>query len=86
MNAKLNYKKSYEVTRAVCRDGKSTEEEIKAWQFWHQRQHSVSILIVLIRASRSNIQPHTSQCSYINESKLYEYLSSPLHFNCLCCH
>ena len=27
-----------------------------------------------------------SQCSYINESKLYEYLSSPLHFNCLCCH
>ena len=24
------------------RDGKSQEEEIKAWQFWHQRQHSVS--------------------------------------------
>ena len=26
-----------------CRDGKSVEEEQKAWQFWHQRQHSVSI-------------------------------------------
>ena len=28
-----------------CRDGKSQEEEIKAWQFWHQRQHSVSVII-----------------------------------------
>ena len=26
----------------LFRDGKSTDEEIKAWQFWHQRQHSVS--------------------------------------------
>ena len=28
----------------ICsfRDGKSTDEEIKAWQFWHQRQHSVN--------------------------------------------
>ena len=30
------------------RDGKSTDEEIKAWQFWHQRQHSVSFFPTLL--------------------------------------
>ena len=47
------------LTFRLFRDGKSTEEEIKAWQFWHQRQHSVSFSLlsypalthVLMRAS-----------------------------------
>ena len=32
------------VIMLVFRDGKSEEEEIKAWQFWHHRQHSVNIV------------------------------------------
>ena len=32
----------------MFREGKSQEDEIKAWQFWHQRQHSVSNLLVLV--------------------------------------
>jgi transcription factor CP2-like protein len=28
-------------TENVCREGKSSEDELKAWQFWHGRQHSV---------------------------------------------
>jgi hypothetical protein len=29
------------VIMLVFREGKSPEEELKAWQFWHSRQHSV---------------------------------------------
>ena len=25
----------------IFREGKSSEEELKAWNFWHSRQHSV---------------------------------------------
>jgi len=35
------------------RDGKSQEEEIKAWQFWHQRQHSVKQRIIDVDTKNS---------------------------------
>ena len=29
------------VVMLIFREGKTQEEELKAWQFWHSRQHSV---------------------------------------------
>lgn len=38
----------------VFREGKSQEEEIKAWQFWHQRQHSVKQRIIDVDTKNSH--------------------------------
>ena len=32
------------VIMLVFRESKAEEDDIKAWHFWHQRQHSVNIL------------------------------------------
>ena len=42
-----------------CRDGKSKEEEIKAWQFWHQRQQSVSVIITFECVMSGHMTDHS---------------------------
>jgi transcription factor CP2-like protein len=60
----LEYVRDPEVTLAsntvksvimlVFREGKSQEEEIKAWQFWHQRQHSIKQRIIDVDTKNSH--------------------------------
>lgn len=38
----------------VFREDKSYEEEIKTWQFWHARQHSVKQRILEVDAKNSS--------------------------------
>lgn len=38
----------------VFREDKTYEEEIKTWQFWHSRQHSVKQRILEIDAKNSS--------------------------------
>ena len=35
------------------REGKPVEEELKAWQFWHQRQHSFKQRIIDVDTKNS---------------------------------
>lgn len=45
-NSPLSILNSIIISLENCREGKSPDDELKAWQFWHGRQHSVKQRII----------------------------------------
>jgi transcription factor CP2-like protein len=66
----------------VFRDGKSEEEEIKAWQFWHQRQHSVKQRIMDVDTKNSlGLVGHIEELSHNALAVYWNPLDSPAKVN-----
>jgi len=64
------------------RDGKSQEEEIKAWQFWHQRQHSVKQRIIDVDTKNSlGLVGHIEELSHNALAVYWNPLDSPAKVN-----
>jgi len=70
------------VIMLVFRDGKSQEEEIKAWQFWHQRQHSVKQRIIDVDTKNSlGLVGHIEELSHNALAVYWNPLDSPAKVN-----
>jgi len=70
------------VIMLVFRDGKSQEEEIKAWQFWHQRQHSVKQRIIDVDTKNSlGLVGHIEELSHNALAVYWNPLESPAKVN-----
>jgi len=70
------------VIMLVFRDGKSTDEEIKAWQFWHQRQHSVKQRIIDVDTKNSlGLIGHIEELSHNALAVYWNPLESPAKVN-----
>jgi len=66
----------------IFRDGKSQEEEIKAWQFWHQRQHSVKQRIIDVDTKNSlGLVGHIEELSHNALAVYWNPLDSPAKVN-----
>merc|ERR1719500_1868057 len=66
----------------VFRDGKSEEEEIKAWQFWHHRQHSVKQRIIDVDTKNSlGLVGHIEELSHNALAVYWNPLESPAKVN-----
>merc|ERR1711892_310689 len=64
------------------RDGKSQEEEIKAWRFWHQRQHSVKQRIIDVDTKNSlGLVGHIEELSHNALAVYWNPLDSPAKVN-----
>jgi len=70
------------VIMLVFRDGKSEEEEIKAWQFWHHRQHSVKQRIIDVDTKNSlGLVGHIEELSHNALAVYWNPLESPAKVN-----
>lgn len=70
------------VIMLVFRDGKSTDEEIKAWQFWHQRQHSIKQRIIDVDTKNSiGLLGHIEELSHNALAVYWNPLESPAKVN-----
>merc|ERR1719350_2286847 len=70
------------VIMLVFRDGKSEEEEIKAWQFWHHRQHSVKQRIIDVDTKNSlGLVGHIEELSHNALAVYWNPLESPAKGN-----
>jgi len=66
----------------VFRDGKSEEEENMAWQFWHQRQHSVKQRIMDVDTKNSlGLVGHIEELSHNALAVYWNPLESPAKVN-----
>jgi len=66
----------------VFRDGKSEEEENMAWQFWHQRQHSVKQRIMDVDTKNSlGLVGHIEELSHNALAVYWNPLDSPAKVN-----
>ena len=71
------------VIMLVFRDSKSAEEEVKGWQFWHARQHSVKQRI--LDADTKNSIGIVSNIEEVSHNALAVYwnpLESPAKVHC----
>lgn len=70
------------VIMLVFRDGKSEEEELKAWQFWHHRQHSVKQRIIDVDTKNSlGLVGHIEELSHNALAVYWNPLDSPAKVN-----
>lgn len=70
------------VIMLVFRDGKSVEEEQKAWQFWHQRQHSIKQRIIDVDTKNSiGLLGHIEELSHNALAVYWNPLESPAKVN-----